>query len=58
MKALTKAAFNKKKDIFTCKLDSNFKKKLVKCYMVLYGAENWTHLKRNIWKVLKCGAGE
>ena len=43
--AMAKAAFNKKKTIFTSKLDLNLKKKLVKCYiwsMALYGAETWT----------------
>ena len=39
---MAKAAFNKKKTIFTSKLDLNLKKKLVKCYiwsMALYGAK-------------------
>ena len=43
--AMAKAAFNKKKNLFTNKLDLNLRKKLVKCYiwsMALYGAENWT----------------
>jgi len=43
--AMAKAAFIKKKTLFTCKLDLNLKKKLVKCYfwsMALYGAETWT----------------
>ena len=43
--AMAKAAFNKKKTLFTSKLDLNLRKKLVKCYiwsMVLYGAETWT----------------
>ena len=43
--ATAKAAFNKKKTVFTSKLDLNFRKKLVKCYiwnMALYGAETWT----------------
>ena len=43
--AMAKAAFNKKKTIFTSKLDLNLRKKLVKCYiwsMSLYGAETWT----------------
>ena len=42
--AMAKAAFNKKKNLFTSKLDLNLKKKLVKCYvwsMTLYGAETW-----------------
>ena len=43
--ALAKAAFNKKKNLFTSKLDLNLRKKLVKCYvwsMALYGAETGT----------------
>ena len=62
---MAKAAFNKKKTLFTSKLDLNLRKKLVKCYiwsMVLYGAETWTLRAadqiRNTWKVLKCGGGE
>ena len=42
MIAMAKAAFNKKKTLFTSKLDLNLRKKLVKCYiwsMALYGAE-------------------
>jgi hypothetical protein len=41
---ISKAAFNKKKALFTSKLDFNLRKKLVNCYiwsMDLYGAENW-----------------
>ena len=43
--AMAKAAFNKKKNLLTRKLDLNLRKKLVKCYvwsMALYGAETWT----------------
>jgi hypothetical protein len=43
--AMAKAAFNKKKNLFTSKLDFNLRKKLVKCYiwsLALYGAETWT----------------
>jgi hypothetical protein len=43
--AMAKAAFNKKKKLFTSRLDLNFWTKLVKCYiwsMALYGAETWT----------------
>ena len=40
--AVAKAAFNKKKALFTSKLDLNLRKKLVKCY---------------IWSVALCGAG-
>src|SRR5215470_11221874 len=42
---MAKAAFNKKKTLFTSKLDLNSRKKLVKCYIwniALYGAETWT----------------
>ena len=42
---MAKAAFNKKKNVFTSKLDLNLRKKLVKCYIwsiALYGAETWT----------------
>jgi hypothetical protein len=43
--AMAKAAFNKKKNLFTSKLDFNLRKKLVKVYvwsMALYGAETLT----------------
>ena len=42
--AMAKAAFNKKKTLFTSTLDLNLRKKLVKCYIwsVEYGAETWT----------------
>jgi hypothetical protein len=43
--AMAKAAFNKKKTLFTSKLDLNLRKKLVKCYiwkMALHDAETWT----------------
>ncbi|PNF26419.1 hypothetical protein B7P43_G16609 [Cryptotermes secundus] len=42
---MAKAAFSKKKKLFTSKLDLNLRKKLVKCYIwsiALYGAETWT----------------
>ena len=42
---MAKAAFSKKKNLFTSKLDLNLRKKLIKCYilsMALYGAETWT----------------
>jgi hypothetical protein len=58
---MAKSAFNKKKTLFTSKLDLNLRKKLVKCYIwSMYGAETWTLRKadQKIWKVLKCGAGE
>jgi hypothetical protein len=43
--AMAKAEFNKKKNLFTSKLELNLRKKLVKCYtwsIALYGAETWT----------------
>ena len=43
--AMAKVTFNKKKTLFTSKLDLDLRKKLVKCYiwsMALYGAETWT----------------
>jgi len=42
---MAKAAFNKKRAIFTSTLDLKLRKKLVKCYIwstALYGAETWT----------------
>jgi hypothetical protein len=42
---MAKAAFNKKRAIFTSTLDLKMKKKLVKCYIssiAFYGAETWT----------------
>jgi hypothetical protein len=42
---MAKAAFNRKKNLFTWKLDLNLRKKLVKWYIWnigCYGAETWT----------------
>jgi hypothetical protein len=42
---MAKAAFNKKKTLFTSKLGLNLRKKPVKCYIcsiAFYGAETWT----------------
>jgi hypothetical protein len=42
--AMAKAAFNKKRALFTSKMDLELRKKLVKCYIwsiVLNGAETW-----------------
>jgi len=42
---MAKAAFNKKRTLFTSTLDLELRKKLVKCYVwsiALYGAETWT----------------
>jgi hypothetical protein len=57
---MAKATFNKKRTLFTRKLDLELRKHLVKCYIwsiALYGAETWTlravdqkHLERfEIW---------
>jgi len=46
--SVAKAAFNKKKSLFTSKANVNLRKKLVKCYIwgvALYGAETWTQRK-------------
>jgi hypothetical protein len=43
--AMAKSAFNKKRVLFTSKMDLELRKKLVKCYIwsiALYGAETWT----------------
>ena len=43
--AMAKAAFNKKRTLFTSTLDLELRKKLVKCYIwsiALYNAETWT----------------
>jgi hypothetical protein len=42
---MAKAAFNKKRTLFTTTLDLELRKKLVKCYVwniALHGAETWT----------------
>jgi hypothetical protein len=42
---MAKAAFNKKKTLFTSKLDLNLRKNLVKCYIwsiAFYCDETWT----------------
>jgi hypothetical protein len=42
---MAKAAFNKKRALFTSTLDLELRKKVVKCYICsvdLYGAETWT----------------
>jgi hypothetical protein len=59
---MAKAAFNKKKTLFTSKLDLELRKKLVECYIrsiALYGAETWTlrkldsELLRRIFVIIK-----
>jgi hypothetical protein len=49
--AMAKAAFYKKKTLFTSKLHLNLRKKLVKCYVwsiALYGAaeDHWNQSRR------------
>jgi hypothetical protein len=42
---MARAAFNKKRALFTSTLDLELRKKLLKCYVwsiALYGAETWT----------------
>jgi hypothetical protein len=42
---MAKAAFNRKRTLFTSKLDLELRKKLAECYIwsiALYGAETWT----------------
>jgi hypothetical protein len=60
--AMAKAAFNKKRTLFTSTLDLELRKKLVKCYIwsiALYGAETWTlrAVDRKHMESIKCGAG-
>jgi hypothetical protein len=60
---MAKAAFNRKKTLFTSKVYFNFRKKVVMCYtlnIALYGAKTWTLESRSERpeKVFKCGAGE
>jgi len=53
--AAARAAFNKKKTLFTRKLDLTLRKAVLKCYIwstVLYGAKTWTLLKVD-WKYLE-----
>jgi len=43
--AMAQAAFNKKRALFTSKMDLTLRKNPVKCYIwsiALYGAETWT----------------
>ena len=43
--AMAKAAFSKKKNLFTSKFYLNLRKKPIKCYiwsMAFYGVETWT----------------
>ena len=60
---MAKVAFNKKKALFTSKLDLDLRKKLVKCYIwsmasMVLKLGRFGQQIRNTWKVLKCGAGE
>ena len=60
---MAKAAFNKKKTLFTSILDLNLRKKLVNatfgewlCMVLKLG--HFGQQIRYTWKILKCGAGE
>ena len=54
--AMAKAAFNKKRALFTSTLDLKLEKKLIKCYIwsiALYSAETWTVRavdQKQLWK--------
>jgi hypothetical protein len=63
MIVMAKAAFNKKKTLFTSTYSLNLRNKLVKCYIwstALYGAETWTLRKvdQKYLEILKCGVKE
>jgi hypothetical protein len=60
---MAKAAFNKKRALFTSTLDLKLRKKLVKYYiwsiaLSVLKLGRFGQLIRNTWRVLKCGAGE
>jgi hypothetical protein len=49
--AMAKAAFNKKRSLFTSTLDLELRKNLVKCYVwsiAFYGADTWTVDQRHL----------
>jgi hypothetical protein len=59
--AMAKAAFNKKRTLFTSTLDLELRKKLVKCYVwniALYDAKTWTlrAVDQKPLEILKSGA--
>jgi hypothetical protein len=61
--AMAKAAFIKKRALFTSTLDFELRKKLVKCYIwgiALYSAKTWAlrAVDQKHLEILKCGAGE
>jgi hypothetical protein len=61
--AKARAAFNKKRALFTSTMNLELRKKLVKCYVwsiALYGAETWTlrAVDKKHPESLKCGAGK
>jgi hypothetical protein len=56
--AMTKAAFSKKKNPLSSKLDLNFRKQLAKCYITVLKLGNFGKYITNTRKMLKCGAGE
>jgi hypothetical protein len=53
---ILQSAYNKKRALFTTKMDLELRKKLVKCYIwsiALYGAENW-----KLWAVYQKTPGK
>jgi len=61
--AMAKAAFHKKRALFTSTLDLKLRKKLVKCYIwsiayMVLKLGCFRQSNRNTWKVLKCGPEE
>jgi hypothetical protein len=50
---MAKAAFRKKKALFTSKFDLNLRKKALLCMVLKLG--HFRKQIRNTWKVLKCG---
>jgi hypothetical protein len=59
---MAKAAFKKKRNLFTSTLALELRRKLVKCYVwsiALYGAETWTlrAMDQKHLENFKCGAG-
>jgi hypothetical protein len=53
---MAKTAFNKKKNLFTNKMDLNLRKKLIKCYiwgMAVYGAESFGTIQKIDQKYLE-----
>jgi hypothetical protein len=59
--ATANASLNKKRALFTSKMDLELSKKIAKCYIwsiALYGAETWSLRAVDRKHLEKCGAGE